>query len=249
MHTERLWEIDSLRGIAIILMIVSNLVTDVAFFGILEVEGFSGFWMYFARLVVSVFILLAGVSLTLSYSRVREKKHHEIRRKYLLRGGKIFGLGMLITLVTWFFLGNNLILFGILHLIGFSIIAGHFLLKKRRLNLILGLAFISAGLLLQSFAFDFPWLVWLGLRLENYYTVDYVPVLPWFGVFLIGMFLGATLYPQGKSRFKLPGLSKNRLLSPLRFLGRNSLLIYLIHQPILIAILLLLFPFPNGFPL
>jgi len=248
MRTERLWEIDSLRGIAIILMVVSNLVTDVAYFRIFEVDAYSGFWLYFAWVVVSMFILLAGVSLTLSYSRVRDRKPREIRKKFLFRGGKIFGLGMLITVVTWFFLGRDFVLFGILHLIGISIILGHFLIRRRLANLLLGHALIFSGIALQYFSFSFPWLVWLGFRPENYYTVDYVPLLPWFGVFLIGMFLGNALYPQGKRRFRLPD-SGGRLFAPLQLLGRNSLLIYLLHQPILIALLWLLFPFPQGFPL
>lgn len=248
MQTERLWEIDSLRGIAIILMVVSNFVTDVAYFGVFEVNAYSGFWLYFARLVVSMFILLAGISLTLSYSRIRNKKPGEIHKKYLLRGSKIFGLGLVITAVTWVFIRHDFVLFGILHLIGFSIIAGHFLLRKRCLNLFLGVSFILAGILLQAMNFNFAWLVWLGLRPENYYTVDYVPVLPWFGLFLIGMFLGSTLYPAGKRRFGLRDFSESPLSISLRFLGRNSLKIYFIHQPILILILWLLLPFPYQFP-
>ena len=240
MQTGRMWEVDSLRGIAIVLMVVSNLVTDVGYFGIFGINTYSGFWMYFARAVVSMFILLAGVSLTLSYSRIRNKSR-EIHKKYLLRGAKMFGLGMVITLVTWVFITGDFVLFGILHLIGFSVIAGHFLLRKRYLNLLLGLSFISAGLILQAFSFGFPWLVWLGFRPENYYSVDYVPVLPWFGVFLVGMFLGSTLYPAGRRSFRLTN-SKSRLFSPLQFLGRNSLKIYFVHQPVLILILWLSFP-------
>jgi len=249
MQAGRLWEIDSLRGIAIILMVISNLVTDMAFFGISEIDAYSGFWLYFARLVVSMFILLAGISLTLSYSRVRNKKPNDIHKKYFLRGAKIFGAGMLITLVTWIFIPQGFVLFGVLHLIGLSIIFGHFLLKRPKASLFLGISFMLAGLFLQTMSFDFAWLVWLGLRPENYYTVDYVPILPWFGLFLIGMFLGNSLYPEGRRRFRLPNHSGIWLVRPLAFLGRNSLLIYLIHQPVLIALLWLLFPFPQAFPL
>lgn len=246
MRPKRFWEIDSLRGIAIILMVASNFVTDVAFFGISAVNIYSGFWLYFARLVVSMFILLAGISLTLSYSRVMNKKPGEIRRKYFSRGLKIFGLGMVITLVTWAFIRQDFVIFGVLHLIGFSIIFGQFLIKRSRLGLLLGISFIIAGLFLQAFAFTFPWLVWLGLRPEGFYSVDYVPVLPWFGLFLVGMFLGNALYPEGKRRFRIRDLD-SRLLAPLRFLGRNSLVIYFLHQPVLILALWLLFPFPYGF--
>ena len=245
MQNKRFWEIDSLRGIAIILMIISNFVTDLGYFGISGISIYSGFWLYFARLVVSMFILLAGISLTLSYSRVRNKSPGQIRRKYFSRGLKIFGLGMVITLVSWIFLRQDFILFGILHLIGFSIIFGQFLVKRSRLSLLLGISFIIAGLFLQAFAFGFPWLVWLGFMPEGFYSVDYVPVLPWFGLFLIGMFLGSMLYPEGKRMFKIRD-SENKLLSPLQFLGRNSLVIYFLHQPALIAALWL--SFPQAFP-
>ena len=247
MRNMRFWEIDSLRGIAIILMVVSNFLTDVVFFGIYQIDIYSGFWLVFARLVVSMFILLAGVSLTLSYSKVRTKKPGEIRKKYFLRGAKIFGWGLAITLVTWVFIRENFVLFGILHLIGFSIIFGQFLLRSRYLNLLLGSAFILAGLYLQGFAFGFWWLTWLGLRPEGFFSVDYVPVLPWFGVFLIGLFLGSTLYPEGKRGFRIRDFSSSRLIAPLSFLGRNSLKIYLVHQPVLILLLWLLFPLPQGF--
>jgi uncharacterized membrane protein len=188
-----------------------------------------------------MFILLAGISLTLSYSRISDKKPGEIRRKYFSRGLKIFGLGMVITLVTWAFIGQDFVLFGVLHLIGFSIILGQFLVKKSRLSLFLGISLILAGLFIQAFTFGFPWLAWLGLRPEGFYSVDYVPVLPWFGLFLIGTFMGNMLYPEGKRRFKMKD-SNSRLLAPLRFLGRNSLVIYFLHQPVLILALWLSFP-------
>ncbi|MCX6814332.1 MAG: heparan-alpha-glucosaminide N-acetyltransferase [Candidatus Aenigmarchaeota archaeon] len=247
MHAKRLWEIDSLRGIAIILMVISNFVTDVSFFGIYSINIYSGFWLFFARLVVSMFILLAGISLTLSYSKVRNRPSREIHKKYLLRGAKIFGLGMLITLVTWIFLKQDFILFGILHLIGISIILGHLLVKNKRLSLFLGILFILIGIYLQNLAFGFPWLVWLGFKPEGFYSVDYVPIFPWFGLFLIGVFLGNLLYPEGGKRFGIRDFSNSRVIIPLRFLGRNSLLIYFIHQPILILFLWFFFPFPYHF--
>lgn len=247
MATKRFWEIDSLRGIAITLMVISNFLTDLVYFGIYQMSIYSGFWLYFARLVVSMFIVLAGVSLTISYSRVRKRKAKEIRKKYFLRGLKIFGWGLAITLVTWLFIRENFVLFGVLHLIGFSIIFGQFFLRSRYLNLFLGFAFILAGLYLQGFTFGFWWLAWLGFRPEGFFSVDYVPVLPWFGLFMIGMFLGGTLYPEGKGVFRLKD-SKSQLSTPLQFLGRNSLKIYLIHQPVLILILWLFFPFPYQIP-
>jgi uncharacterized membrane protein len=70
--------------------------------------------------------------------------------------------------------------------------------------------------------------------------VDYYPVLPWFGLALLGIFTGYSLYPQGVRRFSLPDGSAFPPFQALRFLGRHSLLIYVIHQPILIGLLMAL---------
>jgi uncharacterized membrane protein len=70
--------------------------------------------------------------------------------------------------------------------------------------------------------------------------VDYYPLLPWFGVALLGIFAGYSLYPQGQPQFGWPDVSKIPFVQSLRFLGRHSLLIYLIHQPILIGLLFVL---------
>jgi uncharacterized membrane protein len=242
----RFWEIDSLRGAAIILMVISNLVTDIAFFGIYSPE--SGFWTVLARVVVSMFILLSGISLTLSYSRIKGKRPWGIHKKYLLRGARIFSLGMLITIVTWVFIPRDFVLFGILHLIGISIILGYFLVGKKNLCLALGLSFILIGVWLEGMAFDFPWLLWLGFIPAGYASVDYVPLLPWFGMFLVGMFTGSSLYPEGKRGFRVPDFSDTWFARSLAFLGRNSLKIYIIHQPVLILLLWLLFPLPYGLP-
>ena len=185
---ERFWEIDSLRGIAIILMIISNLMTDLIYFNI---YGGGIFWKYFAYSVASVFILLAGISLTLSYSRASEKSF----KKYLKRGLKIFSWGLLITVFTWFFI-KDFVIFGILHFIGISIILVYPLIKYKLANLAVGIGIILIGIYTIGLRFTFPYLLWLGFVPSWFYSVDYFPLLPWFGVFLIGIFIGNWAYPN-----------------------------------------------------
>lgn len=230
----RFWEIDFLRGAAIILMIVSNFVTDLAYFNIANVNTSAGFWWWFARGTASTFLILVGISLTMSYARGRTFGH------FLKRGLKIFSWGMAITFVTWIFLGKDLILFGVLHLIGLSIILAYPLIKEKYLGLGIGAAIIAVGLYLKNLAFDFNWLLWLGLIPKNFTSVDYFPIFPWFGTILIGLFLGNALYENYQRKFKIADLSNSPFIKPLSFLGKNSLLIYLIHQPIIIALLYLL---------
>jgi uncharacterized membrane protein len=152
----------------------------------------------------------------------------------------MFGYGMMITIVTFVLFPEAFVVFGILHFIGMSIILGQFFLKFNKVNLLLGLLIIFLGFYLQNFRFDFPWLVWLGFIPQSFYTFDYFPVLPWFGVTLLGIYFGNLLYKNGKRGFKIKDLSDSLITKFLTFLGRNSLAIYLIHQPILILSLLIL---------
>ncbi|NIM47536.1 MAG: DUF1624 domain-containing protein, partial [Candidatus Aenigmarchaeota archaeon] len=92
----------------------------------------------------------------------------------------------------------------------------------------------------RNFSFDFSWLLWLGFTPKNYYTFDYFPILPWFGITLLGIYFGNLLYKNGKRRFKIKDVSNVSIVKFLTFLGRKSLIIYLVHQPLLVIFLLIL---------
>lgn len=230
---KRFWEIDFLRGTAITLMIFFNYAFTLRYFGIYSLEGGWGFWWLFPRLIAGTFIFLAGISLTLSHSAAKDTGF----KKYLLRGLKIFGYGLAITLATRLCLKSGFVVFGILHLIGVSIMLAYPLLRHRDLNLILGALVIAAGCFLSGFAFNLPWLVWLGFVPAGFYTIDYFPLLPWFGVMLIGIAFGNLLYPGGKRGFRVAEAANVPPMMILSLLGRHSLLIYLAHQPALLAVL------------
>jgi uncharacterized membrane protein len=77
--------------------------------------------------------------------------------------------------------------------------------------------------------------------------LDYFPIFPWFGVILMGIALGDLLYRGYRRRIALPDLSGSSFVKPFAFFGRNSLAIYLIHQPVLIT-LFYLFGFSLPWP-
>lgn len=236
MKKERFWEIDLSRGTAIILMIIFNYSFALNYLKIYILNAGLFYWYIFPRLIGGSFIFISGLSLTLMYSQNQK----EICKKFFSRGLKIFCYGILITIITFLTFPEAFIIFGILHFIGFSIIFGQFFLKFKKLNLFLGLIIIALGIYLQNFRFDFRWLLWLGFIPENFYTFDYFPVLPWFGVTLLGIFFGNLLYRNGKRNFKIIDISNFSIVKILSFLGRKSLIIYLIHQPLLVLILLIL---------
>ena len=116
----RFWEVDALRGLAIIGMIVYHLIWDLDFFGYnVSVSGLD----VFQKVVAGTFILLVGVSLALSYARKARSWDY-----YFKRGLMVFGWGMVITVVTKLVLEGSYVRFGVLHLIGVSIALGYFLL-------------------------------------------------------------------------------------------------------------------------
>ena len=241
----RFWEVDFLRGLAVILMIAYHFIFDLSFFQIYTLNLSYGLLWYFPRVIAGIFILLVGISLYLSYSRAEISELYSRDRdfflKYLKRGVWIFSLGLVITLATWIFIREEFIIFGILHFVGLAIIIAFPLLKYNQrykyLNLFLGLLFVAAGFYINSFTFNFNWLLWLGFIPQNLVTVDYFPLLPWFGMLALGIFSGSVLYRNYHRQFKIPDLSSHLPVRLFTFLGKHSLIIYFIHQPILLLML------------
>ncbi|MDI6721529.1 MAG: heparan-alpha-glucosaminide N-acetyltransferase domain-containing protein, partial [Candidatus Aenigmarchaeota archaeon] len=133
---------------------------------------------------------------------------------------------------TWLFFPAYTVLFGILHLIGISIILSVSFLKKKKLILPTFLSIVIIGFYLESYNLNFSLFFWL--MPQNFQTFDYFPVLPWFGAVLLGAFVGSKLYEDGKRKYKI--VDSPRIAKPINFLGRHSLLIYLLHQPLLLVI-------------
>ena len=143
---------------------------------------------------------------------------------------------MLITLVFWA-LNFGTVIFGILHLIGVSIILAYPFLRYRFLNVVLGLTVIAVGVYMQArdVSSESAWMAPLGVVPDNLFMPDYRPLLPWFGVVLLGIFFGNAVYLAWRRR--KPASEMPSYVAPLAFLGRNTLFIYLVHQPVFIAVL------------
>jgi uncharacterized membrane protein len=237
----RFWEVDMLRGLAVVMMVIYHFMYDLYFFQVTNAIFSVPFWFYFQRATAGMFIVLVGVSLAILSQRTAARDQARLRLFWqnLRRGVRIFGWGLVITLATRFALGPELaITFGILHFMGVSIAISYPFLRLRWLNLGLGIAIYAVGTFLRQQVFDLPYLVWLGFEPANHAYVDYFPLFPWFGLVLIGVFLGNLLYEGKRRRFSLPDLSGWLPLRWLEWLGLRSLPIYLLHQPALFAILI-----------
>ncbi|MGD0080538.1 MAG: heparan-alpha-glucosaminide N-acetyltransferase [Methanoregula sp.] len=232
----RFIEIDTARGIAILMMVLFHTLFDVSFFSIAPVDVSTGFWRYFAYATATLFLLIVGVSLVVSHDRAAAKlSGSALTKKFLLRGAGIFSLGLLVTAATWLYLGEGFIIFGILHLIGVSVMLSPLFFRFGRYNLIIGSCCILAGFFLTGIYGPW-WLLPFGIHPAGFTSVDYTPLFPWFGVVLVGIGIGDFLYTGGVRQFAVPRLP-DLFSAPLAFLGRHSLLIYLVHQPVIIILL------------
>jgi uncharacterized membrane protein len=232
----RFSEIDLTRGIAILMMVIFHAVFDITFFGIAPVNVTTGFWRLFAMATASLFLFIVGISLVVSHARSAAKlKGLALAKKYVYRGAGIFALGLLVTLATWWYLHEGFVIFGILHLIGISVMLSPLFFRFGKYNIILGLLCIAAGFFVGTFQGPI-WLLPFGIYPPSFTSVDYTPLFPWFGVVLMGLGAGEFLYTNGVRQFTMPAMPE-LVATPLSFLGRHSLIIYLIHQPVIILLL------------
>ncbi len=243
---KRYYEIDVIRGIAIVMMILFHLLWDLNYFEILSVDLYRGFWKLFQVATATLFLLIVGISTVLSLQHALT--FSQKIKKTAIRSLKLLSIALLITVVTYLFMSESYIFFGILHLIAVSIFLSIFFIPFFYLNLFLGVTLIILGNLLKTMTFNFSWLAWLGFQYEGLSTLDYYPVLPWFGVVLIGIFLGKYLYSNSvnsleERKYSWLSLIETRVKNILSYLGTYSLTIYLIHQPILFGVIYLLVNF------
>ena len=225
-----------MRGIAIVMMIIFHFLYDLNFFGIVKIDVFKGPLGLFGKSIFIIFLLLVGISMVLSSSR-RKKEGTYNFLIYLKRGVKIFLWGMVITIITYLVIPEAYVKFGILHLIGISVILSFPFLRFKYTNLIAGIVVITIGLYLQNLTVNTTWLYWLGLTTHMFRAVDHFPIFPYFGIVLIGLFVGKIAYKNFIRSFSLPSIEKNKIIYSICFFGKHSLLIYLVHQPLLIVIL------------
>lgn len=230
--TSRYAFIDALRGTAILMMFVYHFSFDLNYFGYLQANFYQDpFWINFRILIVSTFLAVVGISLYLA--------HHKSFRpgKFMRRLLILLGCALLVSLSSYIMFPRSMIFFGILHFIALASVLALPFLRLYWLNLIIGLGLIVLGTRFEHRIFDQPALQWLGMMTHKPITEDYVPLFPWFGVVLLGMFLAR--WGQRQQHFALfsQPQADSIALRGLRLAGRHSLLIYMLHQPIFIGLI------------
>ena len=231
---KRIWELDAARGICILGMVAVHFIFDLTQLYRLVSWQLPAAFTFLQNWGGVLFLLISGICATLSSRGIR-------------RGSIVFSCGMLCTAVTagMYFAGmadkGMIIYFGILHCLGICMLCWPLIRQLPTWALAAaGIAVTATGLWLDAnVRVDFPWLIPLGIIPRGFVTADYFPLLPYLGFFLLGGVLGRILYPKKQSL--LPGVrSQAPFLRFLQWTGRHSLIIYLLHQPVLTVLFELL---------
>lgn len=242
--TIRFIELDVLRGLALMIMVFAHILWDLDYYSVVPMN--DDVYSAFQKIAPPLFFLLVGMCIIVSLKKKEFQNINEENKYYthiIFRGIKIFCLGMLLTAVSMIFIPIRPIMFGVLHCIGLSIVLSAPFLKYRNYNVLFSTIFIFLGIIINQIIIEKPTILHLavGLHQESTwkYTIDYFPLLPWFGICLLGVVLGDWLYCGDKRAFKFPDISKYRPAKLFSWIGQHSLGIYLLHQPIIAGVLIL----------
>jgi uncharacterized membrane protein len=238
----RFWEIDALRGLAVIAMIAYHSFFCANYIGLSALSPYHGFLGISPLFIAATFLFVSGLSMRASRDSAIARGEapgfkRQARRSLLIGAG-----ALVITLVTFFAAGlESFVAFGILHCVALAGIILYPFLGRRWLNLCIGLPLIVAGFLFLH-GREFPRFAWwffiLGFRPEGYYPLDFVPLIPWLGFSFLGIFAASFLYKDGRRAFSWPFGGTSPQARFLSFLGRSSLIIYVVHIPLILGILL-----------
>lgn len=235
----RIHFMDEVRGFVLILMVAYHgFYTAGYLFGVKWGHLLFDFFLPVEAFFASVFIFICGVSCRLSKNNLK-------------RGSLLLLLALAITLVLKIFLPEEIILFGILHFLGVAIIL--FVPLRRlldRISPVAGLALCALLMLVTWWVPEHngavlgikglftwpvpdilkqPWLYPLGFgKLKS---ADYFPLFPWVFCFLGGSYAGIWA-----SRRQFPDWMYRRRMPLLSSIGRRTLLIYILHQPVIYAL-------------
>ena len=220
---KRYFELDLLRGFAVILMVCFHFGYDLALFGYASYKTTVDIeWIVFRGVILSMFLLGVGMSSYLAYSDGINWK------KVWKHTAKLTAVSVVISIGSYFIFPEQWIYFGVIHFVTIATLVSLAFLKRPYLALILGVGII-VSYLLGYFHLD----PMLAYSVEHFsiprYTVDVVSFTPWFGAVLIGMFL------MHKKMFGI-AIKENKTGQRVAYLGKHSLLIYLLHQPILFGV-------------
>ena len=229
--SSRLDRLDALRAVAIVWMAVFHFCFDLNYFGFIR-QNFNTdpLWTLQRACIVTLFLFCAGLGQAVALQRGQRWP------RFWRRWAQVAGCAVLVSIGSWTMFPRSYISFGVLHGIALMLIVTRLAAPLRGWLWPLGLAALLLPELVQHPFFDTRATNWVGLVTHRPVTEDYVPLLPWLGVMCWGQASGQWLLARHPDWLSgaLPAAAQ-----PLALLGRWSLTFYMLHQPVLIGVLML----------
>jgi uncharacterized membrane protein len=220
--------LDALRGVAIVAKVIYHFCFDRRYFGVTRWDFEHDLvWLTARSMILSSFLLIAGISTALA------RRNPDADARLPRHVAMIGSAALLVTAVSWRLFPQSFIWFGVLHAIAVSLLLARPLCDRPRLAAIVGVIVIVAGVAFAPPAFDGRALGWIGFVTHKPVTEVYVPLFPWAGVLYVGLAAGLWLV---RARFAVLAPLAHAPAA-LQWMGRHSLGLYLIHQPLLIGAL------------
>ena len=220
---KRYYFIDGLRWIAIILMVLFHIYyTWINIFWFDKIIFSKEIWYYIWKISAFLFFILAWIS----YYLAQEKYKENIYKKYFFISLKLWFLALVITLITYLFFSEQLIIFWVLHFFALSFLILPYFLERNILLqiLIIFIIFIWKYFILKDFSFSFWFIFWFGKN--NFYSADYYPLIPYFFFLVFWFYL--MKFIKKKDSYKILNFNLWKIMN---YLWKKSLIIYLIHVP------------------
>lgn len=230
--------LDELRGLDLVSMMLYHACWDMMFLFGIWMDWYAGMpGRLWQQAICWVFILLSGFCAPFG-------------RHMLRRGVTVFAAGALVTAVTLVFMPGNRVIFGVLTFLGSAmLLTGVLEPLLKKIQPAAGLA-VSAVLFALTYHLDERWLGFGGLRLAltdawyanyftaffgflpfDFYSTDYFGLLPWLFLFWAGYYLHKAVGRRRMEPLRRP------VCPALGWMGRHSLLLYLLHQPVIYGVL------------
>ena len=234
----RIHLLDFLRGGLVLAMVVYHFFWDLGYFKFIDLKNITqGLPLLLAQCIGAGFIIVSGISFKLA------SLSDKFRTKFLKRIGILLLICLLITLITILLDSTSYIFFGIIHLMVACSLIGYLLSRIKHNYLLFVIFILSLTPSIGKIKYDLPnYLSWLGVSQEVPITNDFYPLFPWVSFYLFGLWVYHPLrsyIPDQNKSIHVSYYKFGFIYKGLQFLGRTSLAIYILHQPIFFSLFLI----------